>query len=220
MEKKKENPKEFEGYQFKGTGLTTAEKHWAESQFDEYRRHYHLESLSDLKLLEELVYREAFQERYKKKIGKLVKKLKKDSKEIISEDEIVPKHILDALNKNLEQILILKDKLGLFEEKKGDEYKAFEVLEKKMQVWKEEHIEEREIVCPFCSEIFFLNIRTDKYIPSKLKLFKNKILCNEELWKLYKKEGKITKDDVAKVLNVSPDYIDFLENKLFTDPSK
>jgi len=156
--KKKETPKEFEGYEFKGTGLTTAEKHWAKSQFDDYRNHYHLEHFSDLNLLEELVYREAFQERYKKKIGKLVKKLKNKSKEL-TEDEIVPKYVLSALNTNLEQILLLKEKLGLFAEKKDDAYEAHKVVEKKFDIWKKNHLEEREVTCPFCSTIFFPNFK-------------------------------------------------------------
>lgn len=207
-----ETPK-IEEYKFDGTGLTTVERHQAEKLFKEYKSKYHIQNLSDLQLLSELVFREILQIRYKKQIAKLNKS------KTVNKENIVPQYILKALNDNLEQILLLKDKLGLFQEKKNDEYKAFEVLEKKFDIWKDEHIEERKVTCPFCSEIFFLNIRTDRYQESKLKLFKNKVLLNLHLWKLYKEEGKITKDDMAKVLNVSPDYISWLE-KHINNPSK
>jgi len=201
-------------YKFQGTGLSISERNFAKKKFKEYKGNYHLDSFSDLQLLEYLVYRETIHERYKRKIGELSK-----NKEV-KEKNIIPKHLLIALNDNLEQILILKDKLGLFEEKKGeDEYKAFQILEKKFEVWKANHIEERKVICPFCSQIFFLNIRTDKYKESGLKLFKNKVLCNEHLWKCYK-EGKITKEDFAQILNVSSDYIDWLESKIYDKPSK
>jgi len=227
MASEKKAPKEFEGYKFKGTGLTTAEKHWAKSQFDEYREHYHLEHLSDLKLLEELVYREAFQERYKKKIEKLVKKLKEKSKkteEILSEDEIVPKYVLDALNRNLEQILILKEKLGLFEEKKGeDPYKYHRRLMKKFKIWMEENQGSRTLSCPHCSKMIMLKIRIEVWEALKHPFFKDRILANKHLWKLYK-EGKITKLDMAKILlgeqTESIDYIDWLEEKIYLKDSK
>lgn len=188
---------------FRGTGLEPAEKKWAGRRFNEYKANYNIGNFSDLQLLEEIVWREVLQERYKKSL----------------EDKPDARYIQNNLNDNLSQILILKEKLGLFETKKEDEYKAFKVLENKFDIWKKEHIEERKVTCPFCSEIFFLNIRTDKYTESKLKLFKNKILCNEHLWKIYK-EKKITKEEFAEILNVSPDYIDFLESKIYNKPSK
>ncbi len=209
-ESKKENNDiyEFQGVGLKGRGK---EKQDAKERFNNYRKKYHFDSISDLQLLEELVYRESLQERYKKKILAIA------NKKEVKEENVVPTYVLRALDENLSKQLEIKDKLGLFDTNKNDEYKAFEILEKKFEIWKEEHIEERKIVCPFCKEIFFLNIRTDKYIPSKLKLFKNKVLCNEELWKLYKEEGKITKDDMAKILNVSPDYIDWLVEHIYKD---
>ena len=209
-------------YKFTGVGLSTTEKRWAKKRFEDYQLRYHIDNLSDLQLLDELVFRESLQERYKRKIGSLHKDLKKkkDKGEINKEPEIIPKHILNALDDNLERILTLKDKLGLFEEKKDkDEFKAFEVLEKKFKIWKADHLEERKVTCPFCSEIFFLNIRTDKYKESTLKLFKNKVLCNAELWKVFK-AGKINKEEFAQILNVSTDYIDWLEAKIYNKSSK
>lgn len=203
-------------YRFRGVGLSKEESKRANKLFNEYKANYNIDNFSDLQLLEELVYRETKQDSYKRKLGELNKKLSEKS----TTETIVPKAILTSFNDNLGQILILKEKLGLFEEKKEkDEFKAFQVLEKKFGIWKENHIEERKVTCPFCSQIFFLNIRTDKYKESNLKLFKNKVLCNKHLWKCYK-EGKITKEDFAQILNVSPDHIDWLEEKIYNKPSK
>ena len=205
--KNKDNSK----YKFQGTGLSVSERNSAKKAFNKYLSTYPNPSYSDLQLLEELVYRETIHERYKKKIDELNKNEK------IKAEKIVPKYLMDFLNENLAQQITIKDKLGLFKEKVEDEYRAFQTLEKKFKIWEQNHIEERKVTCPFCSQIFFLHIRTDKYKESGLKLFKNKVLCNEHLWKIYK-EKKITKEEFAEILNVSPDYIDFLEKKIY--PSK
>ena len=203
-------------YKFKGVGLSLEEKKSANKRFNEYKANYHIDNYSDVQLLEDLVYRETKQDSYKQKLEDINKELTKEG----SVTNLIPKAILSAFDSNLEQILILKEKLGLFAEKKDeDEFKAFQILEKKFDVWKENHIEERKVTCPFCSQIFFLNIRTDKYKESNLKLFKNKVLCNEHLWKCYK-EGKITKEDFALILNVSVQQIDWLEEKIYDKPSK
>ena len=200
-------------YRFVGAGLEEAEKKSAKKLFGDYRKNYSIDALSDLALLEELVYRETLQNRYKTKIEEVSK-----SKTVKGQD-IIPKFVLNALNENLEQILTLKEKLGLFSEDKKDEYKAFEILEKKFDIWKRNHLEERKTTCPFCSKIFFLNIRTTNFKENKLELFKNKVLCNLELWNCYK-AGKITQEDMAKILNVSLDYVEWLETKINFKTSK
>ena len=207
--------KNQEKYKFAGVGLDRGEKIWAGKRFKEYLNLYPEASYSDLQLLESLVYRETLTYRYKKKIEQLDK-----NKKINEIGTIVPDKILSVLNDNGKEILTLKEKLGLFQEKKEDDpYEHFKTLEKKFDIWKENHAEERAVDCPFCSQKFFLNIRTTGFTVSKLKLFKNKVLCNSTLWRLYK-ENKFTKEEFAEILNVSKDYIDWLKEKIYDKPSK
>jgi len=197
-------------YKFTGTGLTTVEKRWGVKRFKEYQENYHIDSLSDLQLLEELVFREAIQERYKSKIEKLENATKKNEN-----GEIVPKHILYALDENLKNIIEVKTRLGLFNQnqEQNEGFKALQTLQKKFEIWMEENQGSRELKCPHCKEMILLKIRIDKWDAIKHPFFKDKLLSNEHLLKLYK-ENKITKEDVAKVLNCSPDYIDWIISKI------
>jgi len=219
----KDNELESKEYKFQGTGLTALEKRWAKRRFKDYRTHYHIDSLSDLQLLEELVHREVYQEKYHKKIGKLSKdtksnKIKEETKKE-TKSEIVPTYIIRSLNENLNQILILKEKLGLFAEKKADDpFQYIQTLIAKHKKWMTENQGSRTLSCPHCKQMIMLKIRTDFWEALKHPFFKDKILTNEHLWKCYK-EGKISKLDITKVLLgkevENTKYIDWLEEKIY-----
>ncbi len=225
-----ENQKEEFKYKFKGTGLGTKDKNKAHILFEEYRERHHIERFSDLGILEELCFAEILQERYKGMISKIERLSKeKNVKKVLEEGTVkqeevkIPAYILGFLDNNLQKILTLKEKLGLFEDnRENDTFKYIERLKKKFKLWEEKNQESRQCVCPFCSKMFFLHIRTDKYQVSKSGFFEDKILKNEWLWKLFK-AGKITKLDVAKVLlgkeATSVDYVDFLESKFYSNDS-
>jgi len=200
-------------YKFKGTGLNTSERNLARKRFNKYRTRYHIDNLSDLQLLEELVFAESLQERIKAKIGKLGKN------KATGLPEVAPAHLQKLLSDNLEIILILKDKLGLFETKKDDDnYKKFKTLGKKFKIWLKENQGSRSFPCPHCQKEVMLKIKTDAWDALKHPFFEDRILANKHLWKLYK-EGKIAKLDVAKVLLgeevESTDYIDWLEEHIY-----
>lgn len=207
----------LENYEFSGTGLTTKERNWAKKRFDSYQAHYHVEKFSELQLLESLVFREALQERYKEKLEKLAKNAK------VKSADVVPTHIIRALDDNLKYILELKSRLGLDkQENVKDPYEIFRNLSKKFDIWKEENQASRELVCPHCGELVLLNIKTTEYEAKKHPFFKDKVLCNEHLWAIYK-EGKITDLDVAKILLGkevrTADYVKWLESKIYSPKS-
>ena len=195
MEENKKNK-----YKFQGTGLGTSERRQAEERFIEYQTQYHIENLADFQLLEELVFRESLQERYKKQIGKLSKKS--------GEANIVPKHLLNALNDNLEQILILKEKLGLFDEKeKSDFYTFWERYKKKLQIYAETHEGACTFKCPSCGEYALLLLKVDDYNTFNFNLLRGTFVYNKELMEEIEK-GTLSKDRVAKILGCSVDYVD------------
>jgi hypothetical protein len=201
-------------YKFLGTGLTKGEKRWANNQFKSYRERYHIENFSDLEILSELVFRETLQQRTKKKIEKFTSKGKgKDN------NTVIPQHLLSFLDENLERILTLKEKLGLFEDKTTDPFQHIQTLKKKFKKWLSENQGSRSFPCPHCSKMIMLKIRTDKWESKKHPFFKDRILANKHLWEMYK-EGKITKEDVAKVLGTSDRYINWLEERIYNKDSE
>ena len=207
---------------FKGIGFTRNEKRRAEQKFKKYKEIYHIESLSDLQLLESLIYREILQERTREQIKSDVKKKSKKDNGEIESDGLRPlsARLMKVLNENEEHILILKEKLGLFEDKKvKDPFKHIQILKKKFKIWRENNQGSRTLICPFCSKMLMLKIRTKAWEALKHPFFKDRILANVHLWKLFR-EGKITKDDIAKVLGCSSDYIPWLEEKIYNRPSE
>ena len=205
------NSKELE-YKFDGIGLSSKETRQAKKLFEEYKNQYHIDTLSDLQLLGEVVYRETLQIRYKEQ----AKKCADDAKESNNKkSHIIPKNIREALDENLEQILILKERLGLFSEKKAnDPFEYIQTLKKKFAKWREENQGSRTLVCAWCSKMLMLKIRTDAWETLKHPFFKDRILANEHLWKLHR-EGKITKEDIVKILGCSSDYIVWLSEKIY-----
>jgi hypothetical protein len=199
--------------EFKGSGLEPHEVKLGKKLYQQYRELYpHLHKLSDIQLLEELVFLEVIQERRKKEFALIAK----DEKLQEATKRAKENTYLGLLQENLDRMVSLKKDLGLFEDKqKLDAYKDFQGIVTKFKKWREENQGSRKVTCPFCSEIFFLMIRTDKYEAKKFPFFKDKILCNDELHSVYK-EGLISKERYAKILGTAPDFIDFLDEEHYS----
>ncbi len=198
-----------QGYKFRGDGLNTAQRKKGKRKFDKYCKIYNYEKINDLEILESLVYHEINIIRIKDKIEDLNKS------KTVTDAEVLPKKLYTRLSEIEDQSLKLREKLGLFEDKKVETpLKHLQVLEKKFEKWMGKNQASREIVCPFCAKLFFLRMRTDKYKAYKSSFFEDKILCNRALHKVYK-QGKITKDEYSAILGVPKDYIDWLQEKYF-----
>ncbi len=148
-----------------------------------------------------------------------------------AEKDYNPSYQIKSLNELNEQALAIRRALGLSDEKKSgeDPIQYFRILQKKFKVWMEENQGSRHIVCPHCSRMIMLKIRTEMWEALKSPFFfKDKHLSNKHLWNLYK-AGTITDLDVAKVLLgeecKTPIFTHWLEKKIFngqenTDPLK
>lgn len=193
-----------------GIWLDKKEAKEADKLYNSYLENRNYTDPSDIGLLKTLVFYEIQQKRNQLAINEAINKDKED---------FVPTNKLKAVNEINEQILSLKKVLGLSEEKKGkDPLEYINQLKRKFKVWRENNQGTRHLICPHCSKMIMLKIRTEAWEALKHPFFRDRVLCNDHLWSLYK-EGKITKLDVAKVL-LGKDvevtfYVDWLEEKIF-----
>lgn len=178
------------------------EKRMARVLLNKYLEEFSLDNISDKALLKDLIYLEVFQKT----------RLQASAEQFQKENGSVPLQILDSIHKNLDKIRDLKGSLGLTKEsssEKNDAFKAFDLLKKKFKIWAEEHQASRTLKCPFCSKIILLRIRTTAWEEQAHPYFSDKVFGSPHLVKLFK-DNKITKEDVALILGVSPDYVSWL----------
>jgi len=206
-------------YEFIGTGLNKKEKYWAEKRFNTYLENYHIEDLSDKHLVEELVFLETLHERYKRAYEKSVKTL--DASTDPNKSQLIPKGLTDSLNTNMEQILILKGKLGFSDREGLDENRIEKQKKAKFDIWLAQNQTIRECKCPHCSQMILLNMRVDKYDVKKHPFYWDQYFVNIAAWQLLWAK-KIEKIDLAKILlgheTTMTDYIDWIEAKLELNP--
>jgi len=183
---------------------TSEEKSLAKKFLNKYLDDYTIETIADKNTLKHLIYFEIIQQR-----------LEKITNKVHGENKAVPLKYLDALHKNAEQITRLKETLGITHTKdsKKDSYQDLQILMKKFAIHRKENIAERTRVCPYCGELIHFIMKMDSYEGKKHPFFKGRFITNKHLLKLYKDEI-ITKEDVAKILEVSTDYIDWIIEKL------
>ena len=182
----------------------------AKRLLNKYLSDYSPASVSDKNNLRHLIYLEIIQIRLQEKMNLMN-----------STSNAIPLQMIDSVHKNLREINDLKLKLGLIgekrEEPKNDAYKALELLKDKFKRWREENQGSRRLTCPWCGKMIMLKIRTDAWEAQKHCMFRDRILANKHLIQLYL-EQKITKDDVAKILETSTDYVLWLLDRWKTNP--
>jgi len=186
-------------YKSEWSGFDSAEAKKANELLKIYINKYHIIKFSDREDLKTLIENEILKQRIQKRVG--------------DDAGIPPKYVIDSLNTLQNQILNLKEKLGIFEDKKQtDSLVYIQKLKKKFKKWQEENQGSRTCICPHCSKMIMLKIRTEAWEEQKHPFFKDRILANEHLVKLYQ-EKKIIKEDVAKILGCSTDYVGWLIKK-------
>ena len=193
-------------YKFKCSGLSDDEYKVARNLFEQYRENYHIESFSDLRLLEELVYRETRQEYFKNQ-----KQLYANTQSAKNKKKLF-NLFDDAMNNNLEQIFKLKKKLKLYRDEQSgeDPMRPMKILLKKFEIWKSQNQAACTRVCPHCSRMLMFVIKPEVWEQEKYAYFKDKLLYIEPMWKLWR-DNKITKEDLAKILGLTTNYIDWID---------
>jgi ribosomal protein L37AE/L43A len=206
--KAKTNDKElYDRLDIEGMFIDKDEKKEAKQLLLKYLNTYSIQTVSEQNTLKQLVFLEVFNNRLQRELNNYYK-----------EQQPAPPKTVESLHSNLYQISSLKDKLGLSIDKKekavSEGYSLIDTLMKKYKIWRDENQGSRTLVCPHCGKMTLLKIRMDIWETQKHPFFKDRILANPHLMEMYK-NGKITKHDVAKVLQTSLDYIDWLIKKIY-----
>jgi len=184
----------------------------AKSLVKRYLTEFTPKTISDKNNLKSVIYLEVLQSRLQTVMNDLTKQ----------GATAIPLNLVDSIHKNLKEIANNKERLGLIgkdkDKEKSDAFSALQSVKEKFKMWMEQNQGSRSLVCPCCGEMVMLKIRMDKWIPQKHPFFKDRFLANKHLMKLYLQK-KLSREDIAGVLNSSPDYIDWLVETLWmTDP--
>jgi hypothetical protein len=182
------------------------EKNEAVNLAEKYFNDYVFEFVSDKNTLKQLIFLEV-----------LNKRIQRNLNEFYKDSQSVPTQIMEGLHKNLIQIIELKKILGLTKSDKevgsSEANQALDLLKKKFKAWRKLNQGSRTIICPHCSKMVMLRIKTDAWEAQGHPYFIDRWLGSIPLFNLYK-AGKITKKDCAEVLQTSEDYIDWISSKL------
>jgi uncharacterized C2H2 Zn-finger protein len=186
-------------------GLNEKEKDKAIQLYDKYVTENSFENLAEKSSLVNLVYLEAINDRIKLFI-------EKEDKE---KNGAIPLHMVEQLISNNEQIMKLKDQLGMLKNKDNDSFiTAWDELKKKALDYYNSHAGETYVKCPECQKMFRLLMKIDGLEISKASFFKGTSLYNTKLLKLYE-EKRLSKEEVAEILGVHSKYILFIFNNIY-----
>ncbi len=181
-----------------------AEKKIAKSLQNKYLEDYEIETVSDKNTLKEVIYLEVIQNRLQEKLNDFYE----------TDNKAVPFNLIEIIHKNSDAIIRLKNTLGLNRSKeKRSSYDVLEHLKKRFKKWLFENQASRTLSCPHCGKMILLKIRTAIWEAQKHPFFRDKVLYNKHLMHMLH-TGQITRDDVGKVLEQSPDMCDWIIDKI------
>lgn len=170
-----------------------------------YLQDYSIETVSDRNTLCQLIYLEVLNLRLQRALNSAQK-----------DTNTISMPLVDTMHKNIKELTSLKEKLGITGNKKNEQvqdgFSYLQIIKKKYKKWLEENQGSRTLWCPHCSKATLLKIKTDVWEAQKHPFFKDRILGNTHLIDLYK-QGKVDRSDVAKIFEVSNDYVDWLVQK-------
>ena len=171
-----------------------------------YLQDYIPETVSDINTLRSILFLEILNNRFQQEINKAQ-----------TEGKEIPLRSVETIHKNLNEIVILKDALGLLHKEKEGSVKSLEqkilLMRKQFRIWMENNQLSRNAVCPYCGQFFLLRLKMEHWDAQKHPFIKDRILFNQPLTDLYLQKV-ITKDKLAEILETSPDYIDWMVDRM------
>lgn len=200
--KKDETP--IKDFEIESLFVDIDEKRQAKELALKYFREFAIENVSDKNTLRQLIYLEIVNVRLQTMLNK-----------VYNESKATPLNVVDTIHKNIDKMVNLKTTLGLAKGKDQDNndfISNWELLKKKALQWRNENQASRTMVCPHCGQMTLLKIKTDIYESMKHPFFVDRILGNKYLVGLYLAK-KLSKEDIANILEASTDYIEWLIEK-------
>jgi hypothetical protein len=186
-------------------GLNETEKIKALQLYDRYVTEHSFESLAEKSTLVNLVYLEILNDRIKLFIEQEGK----------DKSGAIPIRMTEQLIENTNQIMSLKEKLGLMRDAESESSLDLKrELEEKALIYYNEHAGETYVKCPECQSLFRLLMKIDGLEPAKATFFKGTTLYNQKLMELYHYK-KITLDEMAEILGVNTKYITFIYENIY-----
>lgn len=172
------------------------EKKFASELYKKYLKEFTFETSADKTTLSDLIYLEIIAYRQKKFLT-----------QEYSLRQAVPANMVEEYRNTIKQIMDVKKSLGMVKDKTSDNFiSTWEMLKKKVLVYFKNSAGTNIVRCPHCRQLFHMILRTELYTPEKLSWFKNTLLYNDDLLKLYH-EKRVNEEEVAKILGCSTFYV-------------
>lgn len=179
------------------------EKKKAKELFSKYINEYHLESVSDITLLNTRIFFEILTDRIQARLTELQKKnLPPDGSDL--------KNLIE-INK---QILDLDRSLGFLEDKQKDYSEIWELLKEKLRLYANENKGAFYFQCPHCGEMTLLLKKIDDYNAFDWNMFRGTFVYNEALFNMIEQK-RMTIEEVASIFGCSSDYIQGIYNNVY-----
>lgn len=169
----------------------------------QYLKQYDIETISDKEYLSELIYLKILQRRIREQIETYYDE----------DNKAVPTGLIYTLNQLSESVTKITNTLGL-NKREENAYNVLEALKARFKKHRLENQASRTLSCSHCGKMLLLKMRTEAWESAKHPFFQDKILSNKALIKLYL-QNQLSKEQVAEVLECSPDYIDWLLDRVW-----
>jgi len=196
----------------KGLFINRNEKNYAVKLASRYFEDYGLSGEAEKQSLKTIIYLEVMKKRYQKFLNE-----RNEDKE----DKSLPRQAMESYNQIVDQCEKLKENLGLTRKQlQAQESEPLKAMKQMEEIFKDYIIENRDsfnFECPVCQNWTLIYRRCSDdagFIRIKHPMFKNSELYNEPLFELYE-QGRLTFEEIAKVLSVPKEYIEKIYQEIY-----
>jgi hypothetical protein len=140
----------------------------------------------------------------------LVCRIQKTINELTSKDgkTYINDKLVKSLHEAEDQCLALKLKLHIDNEDKKDDLTVLQLLKKRFHIFIQDNKNEFTCVCAKCGNLLLLRRRVDNFDVMVHPQFSGRWYFNRHAIQMVK-DGRLTREEYAKIFATSPDYVDW-----------